>query len=126
MAEVMKALEDLKVSVDAIGTQLADASAAVEAEKSVSFQAGKEEGKKEASAENPELKIYTEAEMEAAKVAAKEEGIAIGSSNQAAAVKSAVDAKTAEIMADFESTLVDDAAFLVKHKPVPAPAPEQV
>lgn len=61
-------------------------------------------------------KIYTESDLQAEIVKAKELAKLEAEAGVAAKVTEAVMAKQAEMVADFEATQVDDSAFLAKYK----------
>lgn len=61
-------------------------------------------------------KVYTEADLQAEIAKAKELAKLEAEAGMSAKVTEAVMAKQAEMVADFEASQVDDAAFLAKYK----------
>lgn len=106
--DLLKLLQDLVLNVAALQTQLADAEAALAAAKQLSYDEGFAAGVASVPPVEPGDKIYSQAELDAAVVAAKEEVQAQLAVVQAEldALKLEVDSKIATAVAAMKAELL--------------------
>lgn len=126
---IIDRIAELKAEAEVEVQKFANLAEAAVVELKAERDAGFDEGIASAGTVNQGDKIYSEEELQAelaplkekqavleAKVVALEEAAAAAAIAAQEALEAAVAAKQAEMVADFEGTQVDDAAFLAKYK----------